>query len=112
MQLKIIHNDFSLEVCFFFPINLVISGFPKGAGLTFLCGRRSQLSLQYGVLEFSAFSTETSAAQINSVCLVSIVFTFYPSSYASFMLGTLLPTVSSGNRGKENTGKVYYVPGW
>lgn len=71
---------------------------------------RSQLSFQYGVLQDSASSTETSAAQINYVCLVSIAFTFYPSSYASLMLGASLPTVSSGNRGKENTWKVYYVP--
>lgn len=51
---------------YFFSLNLVISGFPKGARLTFLCGHRSQLSLQYSVLEESAFSIETSAAQINS----------------------------------------------
>lgn len=114
MHLRIIYN-FSLGFfcCFFFP-NLVISGFLiKGARLTFLCA--IDLGFPYSMRCYktsSAFSTETSAAQINYVCLVSVAFTFYLSSYASLMFGTSLPTVSSGNRGKQNTWKVYYVPVW
>lgn len=116
MQFRIIYNDFFLGFCFvlfFFP-NLVISGFLKGARLTFLCVLYISgfLTVWGATRPFSAFSTEISVAQINYVCLVSIAFTFCPSSYTSLMLGTSLATVSSGNRGKENTWKVYFVPVW
>lgn len=69
------------------------------------------LFLQYSVLQDSfSFSAETSAAQINYICLVSIAFTFYPSSYASLKLETSFPTVF-WEQGKKNTWKVYQTKG-
>lgn len=109
MQLRIMYN---LSVWVVFFLILLSLAFIKVPDRPFCVCCGFQLSLQYGVLQDSAFSTETSAAQINYVCLVSIAFTFYPSSYTSLMLGTSLPTVSSGNRGKENTWKACCVPVW
>lgn len=86
-------------ISFFFPP--ATFDFDKGASLIFLsvlwisafltvwCARRSN---------FSPFSTERAVAQMNYAYLVSVSFTLYPSSYATLMLTTSLPTVSSGEQ--------------